>query len=279
MHSILSSTVSELTLSTSTIIKTHLNSLQAVLKDMQMLGIVPSSFAVSFGIVNSTNPPIRTPPIKSRASLKKSTAKSAGSSPRTSVDNVTRPLPRPRRSQSMQIHPQYEIPNSNTTASSPNDSLVRSHSPIYEEIPDITTRKLTHQSVSMDDIINESPHPLQYDGMYSFSLNCSYNQLPLLGLDSPNDDSDEHEYMIPPDAILSSPDDTEDIIPIGTVLIAIYDFVSETLTELSVDEGDQLVLLCRHDADNCSDWWLVHYVDDEKRKGYVPRNYLKLRYN
>jgi hypothetical protein len=48
-------------------------------------------------------------------------------------------LPRPRRSQSMQIHPQYEIPNSNTTASSPNDSLVRSHSPIYEEIPDITT--------------------------------------------------------------------------------------------------------------------------------------------
>ena len=113
-------------LTNSSIVKAHLDTLQSVFQDINKLSILPTSLAVSFGIIlNSSS----------------SSPHSLTHTPKSNVDiNHFKPfgtLPQ-KRSLSLQNLTLSESSSlQNATPSKSSNTLAKRHSPIYEEIPDI----------------------------------------------------------------------------------------------------------------------------------------------
>ena len=70
--------------------------------------------------------------------------------------------------------------------------------------------------------------------------------------------------------------DITNIPPKGTMLVALYDFEPEYDTELAITEGERVSLVCGVDDGGNSEWWLVQRLGGDRRKGYVPHNYLSV---
>lgn len=52
---------------------------------------------------------------------------------------------------------------------------------------------------------------------------------------------------------------------------AMYDFIAENSSELSVREGERVTLVCPYDTSGYKEWWLVR--DKAGQEGYVAASY------
>jgi len=60
-----------------------------------------------------------------------------------------------------------------------------------------------------------------------------------------------------------------------TIYRAEYSFQASNKLELSVVEGERVQVVCCHDIEGNTEWWLVKTIEGSKQ-GYVPANYLAL---
>ena len=63
---------------------------------------------------------------------------------------------------------------------------------------------------------------------------------------------------------------------VGSKLLALFDFEAQTEAELSLSEGEVVILMVPHDKVGSPDWWLVESEQIQHKTGYVPASYLSL---
>ncbi|CAF1197936.1 unnamed protein product, partial [Didymodactylos carnosus] len=59
------------------------------------------------------------------------------------------------------------------------------------------------------------------------------------------------------------------------IYVALYDFQYESKGVLSLNIGDRMLVLRTVDDGGNKDWWYVEILNGEKRRGYVPANYIQ----
>ncbi|CEL57607.1 Actin cytoskeleton-regulatory complex protein SLA1 OS=Ustilago maydis (strain 521 / FGSC 9021) GN=SLA1 PE=3 SV=1 [Rhizoctonia solani AG-1 IB] len=75
-----------------------------------------------------------------------------------------------------------------------------------------------------------------------------------------------------PDSVIPNPDDDDDDGPLGEQASALYDFTAQASDELSVKEGETLIVVNREESE---EWWKCRNMKGEE--GVVPSSYIELQ--
>lgn len=118
--------------------------------------------------------------------------------------------------------------------------------PIFE-----TTGEIVHR---YDEV------PLEPDRYYSLPTQIDENEA--------NSKKSIIEELVEFDPLLAKKNDNEQ----NEYYTAAYPFKASSDHQLSMNFGQRVLVLCKHDASNNPEWWLVSHSD---KKGFVPRDYLK----
>ncbi|KAF8708414.1 SLA1 homology domain 1, SHD1, partial [Rhizoctonia solani] len=75
-----------------------------------------------------------------------------------------------------------------------------------------------------------------------------------------------------PDSVIPNPEDDDDDGPLGEQASALYDFTAQASDELSVKEGETLIVINREESE---EWWKCRNMKGEE--GVVPSSYIELQ--
>ncbi|CAE6449426.1 unnamed protein product [Rhizoctonia solani] len=75
-----------------------------------------------------------------------------------------------------------------------------------------------------------------------------------------------------PDSVIPNPEDDDDDGPLGEQASALYDFTAQASDELSVKEGETLIVINREESE---EWWKCRNMRGEE--GVVPSSYVELQ--
>ncbi|ELU41387.1 SH3 domain-containing protein [Rhizoctonia solani AG-1 IA] len=76
-----------------------------------------------------------------------------------------------------------------------------------------------------------------------------------------------------PDSVIPNPEDDDDDGPLGEQASALYDFTAQASDELSVKEGETLIVINREESE---EWWKCRNMKGEE--GVVPSSYIEVSY-